>query len=145
MSEEELKDRILHAYDESINKGNMSALDDIFAEDMVDHSIAAASGEVGLNGFKNRIKDHRIGLPDLVFTIENMIMEGDKLAFHWTFCGTQSGPWMGQPPTDIPLKMSGMNMERLFNDRIVEHWSYPDIMGAMAQIGFFPGSGHRGL
>jgi predicted ester cyclase len=145
MSKAEVKKKVLLAFEESFNKGNLQVMDEIFSKDMVDHSIAATSGQAGLSGLKKRIIDHRTGLPDLLFTIDTMVFEGDKLAFHWTLSGTQSGPWMGRHPTGNPLKMTGMNMERLNGEWIVEHWSFPDIVGAMVQIGFVPGTGHAGI
>lgn len=139
MSSEELKNRLLAAFLEAFNHGNLAALDAVCAADMVDHSTAAAPGQPNdLEGFKKRVLGHRAGIPDLRFTITNMIVEGGLVAFQWEMSGTNSGPYMGRPPSGNPIRIVGMNMERLEDGRIVEHWSYPDKLAALQQIGAIP-------
>jgi steroid delta-isomerase-like uncharacterized protein len=139
MSSEEIKTRMVNTFMDAFNNGNLSALDTICAPDMVDHSTAAASGQPNdLEGFKKRVNGHRTGIPDLRFWITNMIVEGDLMAFQWEMSGTHSGPYMGRPPSGNPIRIVGMNMERLENGKIVEYWSYPDKLAALQQIGAIP-------
>jgi predicted ester cyclase len=139
MPAEEVKTRMLNIFMDAFNNGNLAALDTICAPTMVDHSTATAPGQPNdLEGFKKRVNGHRIGIPDLRFSIKNMILEGDLLAFQWEMSGTNTGPYMGRPPSDNPIRIVGMNMERLENGKIVEHWSYPDKLAALQQIGAIP-------
>ncbi|MGZ9235243.1 MAG: ester cyclase [Anaerolineales bacterium] len=139
MSSEEVKTRTFNTFMDAFNNGNLSALDTICAPNMVDHSTAAASGQPNdLEGFKTRVNGHRIGIPDLHFSIMNMIIEGELMAFQWEMNGTNTGPYMGRPPSGNPIRIVGMNMERLENGKIVEHWSYPDKLAALQQIGAIP-------
>jgi len=139
MSTEELKTKMLHAFMDAFKNGNFSTLDTICAPHMLDHSTAAASGQPGdLEGFKKRVNGHRVGIPDLRFSITNMILEGDLLAFQWEMNGTNTGPYMGRPASGNPIRIVGMNLERLENGQIVEHWSYPDKLAALQQIGAIP-------
>jgi predicted ester cyclase len=78
-------------------------------------------------------------MPDLHFTITNMIIEGDLVAFQWEMSGTNTGPYMGRPPSGNGVRITGMNMERLENGQIVDHWSYPDKLAVLQQIGALPG------
>ena len=139
MSSEELKTKMLDTFMDAFNNGNLDALDTICAPDMVDHSTAAAPGQLNdLQGFKKRVNDHRLGIPDVRFSIMNMIIEGDYMAFQWEMSGTNTGPNMGRPASGNPIRIIGMNMERLENGKIVEHWSYPDKLAALQQIGAIP-------
>jgi predicted ester cyclase len=144
MLPEEMKAAVRRAFDGAFNKGNLAALDQVFTPDMTDHSIALAAGQVGLEGFKKRITRHRTGVPDLQFTIEDILVEGDKLSMRWTMGGTQDGPWLGRPATGKTFTITGMNMERFAGDKIVEHWSNPDVFSAMQQLGFIPTPGQGG-
>ena len=139
MSSEELKTKMLDTFMDAFNNGNLDALDTICAPDMVDHSTAAAPGQLNdLQGFKKRVNGHRLGIPDVRFSIMNMIIEGDYMAFQWEMSGTNTGPYMGRPASGNPIRIIGMNMERLENGKIVEHWSYPDKLAALQQIGAIP-------
>jgi steroid delta-isomerase-like uncharacterized protein len=136
MSTEEIKNKLFHTFMDAFNNGNLDALDTICAPNMVDHSTAAASGQPNdLEGFKKRVNGHRVGIPDLRFSIMIMIIEGDLVAFQWEMSGTNTGPYMGRPASGNPIRIIGMNMERLENGKIVEHWSYPDKLAALQQIG----------
>jgi steroid delta-isomerase-like uncharacterized protein len=136
---EEIKTKLLNAFMDAFNNGKLSALDTICAPNMVDHSTAATSGQPNdLEGFKKRVNGHRTGIPDLRFSIANMIVEGDLVAFQWEMSGTNTGPYMGRPPSGNPVRIVGMNLEHLENGMIVEHWSYPDKLAALQQIGAIP-------
>lgn len=136
MSTEEIKTKILHAFMDAFNNGNLSALDLICAPDMVDHSTAANPNQpYNLESFKARVHGHHVGIPDRRFSISNLIVEGDLLAFQWEMIGTNTGPYMGRPASGNPIRIIGMNMEHLENGKIVEHWSYPDKLAALQQLG----------
>ncbi len=134
MTADELKEAVQHAFEEAFNRGNLDALDEVCAPALIDYSTAVAAGQVGLEGFKLRIASHRTGLPDLHMTMEDVSYDGDKLSYRWSFRGTQTGPWLGRPPSGKAVTVVGMNLERLAGGKIVEHYSYPDILGAMRQL-----------
>ena len=133
---EEIKLGILNAFMEAFNDGNLSALDMICAPDMVDHSTAAAPHQqYNLEAFKGRVHGHRVGMPDLRFSMSNMMIEGDLVAFQWEMTGTNTGPYLGRPASRNPIRVTGMNLERLEDGKIVEHWSYPDKLALLQQLG----------
>jgi steroid delta-isomerase-like uncharacterized protein len=139
MLTEEIKTTMLNALLDAFNNGNLSTLDTICAPDMVDHSTAAAPNQpYNLESFKARVHGHRVGMPDLRFSITNMMLEGNLLAFQWEMSGTNTGPYMGRPASGNPIRIVGMNLERLEDGKIVEHWSYPDKLAALQQIGAIP-------
>jgi len=133
-----IKAKLTAAYDAAFNRGQYSALDDVCAPEMIDHSIARTGGQAGLEGFKARIGGHRAGFSNLKLSIHKLIVEGDHVAIRWTMSGTQDGPWAGRPASGKTMQMQGMNLERLENGYIVEHHSYPDLMTAFMELGFIP-------
>jgi steroid delta-isomerase-like uncharacterized protein len=136
---EDIKTSMLDAFTEAFNNGNLAALDEICAPDMVDHSTAATSNQsYGLEGFKGRINGHRVGMPDLRFALTNMMIEEDLISFQWEMTGTNTGPYLGRPASGNPIRVVGMNLERLENGKIVEHWSYPDKLSLIQQLGVIP-------
>jgi predicted ester cyclase len=106
---------------------------------MVDHSTATTPNQsYGLEGFKGRINGHRVGMPDLRFALTNMMIEEDLMSFQWEMTGTNTGPYLGRPASGNPIRVVGMNLERLENGKIVEHWSDPDKLSLIQQLGVIP-------
>jgi predicted ester cyclase len=82
----------------------------------------------------------RRAFPDSCFTVEGMSMmaEGDKLATRKTFRGTHEGQFMGIPPSVRSVSMGLMNIVRICEGRVVEHWLMGDTLGMMQQLGVIP-------
>jgi predicted ester cyclase len=64
-----------------------------------------------------------------------LVAEGDLVAFRWAFRGTHDGTWLGRPATNRAFVLQGMNMERFEGELVVEHFSYPDLLGLLRQLG----------
>jgi predicted SnoaL-like aldol condensation-catalyzing enzyme len=82
--------------------------------------------------------------PDGHFTVEDMIAEGDKVVSRYTFRGTHRGRWtaaLGTPPTGKHVTISGNEIFRIADGRIVEQWAQFDIIGALRQFGVVPPPG----
>jgi predicted ester cyclase len=93
----------------------------------VDHT-ATVSRRLPYNfeAFKGRLYGYRVGMADLHYSIINIVAEGNWIAYQWEMTGTNTGPCLGRPASGNPVRITGMNLERLENGKIVEHWSYPD-------------------
>jgi predicted ester cyclase len=78
------------------------------------------------------------------FTIEDVITEGDEVVVRWTVRGTHQGEFMGIPPTNNRVTLTGMSIERVSGDKIVETWDSYDAMGLMQQLGVIPEPGQAG-
>ena len=79
-------------------------------------------------GFRN-------AFPDLAYTIEDLVGEGEKVAARWTARGTNNAPFLGTPPTHQMATVAGADLFLIRNDRIVETWVNSDMYGLMRQIG----------
>jgi predicted ester cyclase len=73
-------------------------------------------------------------LSDAILRVEDMVAEGDKVVTRWTMTATHSGEFMGVPPTDRRLTMSGIIIDRFVDGRVVEAWESFDMHGLMAQL-----------
>jgi predicted ester cyclase len=67
-----------------------------------------------------------------------MITEGDKVATRKTFHGTHEGEFMGIPPSGRSVSMGLIDIVRILDGRVVEHWSMGDTLDMMRQLGAIP-------
>ncbi len=136
MSTEENKALVRHFYEE-IDKGNLAAMDEIVAEDYINHSPPPFPGPPGREGLKIAFKIFWDATPGY-HKIEDMIAEGDKVVTRLTAYGTHVGEMFGIPPTGNQLTMTAVAIHRIADGKIVEHWSNKDELGFMRQLGVLP-------
>ena len=84
------------------------------------------------------IKTTRNAFPDLTFTVEDVIAEGDKVVIRWTATMTHQSELMGVPATGKKISARGMDLLRFEGGKIKETWNFPDEFGMFVQIGRFP-------
>ncbi len=129
------KESFLRVLDEAWSGGQFGVIDEVMASNFVYHEPVL--GDVpGPEGFKQTILGYRMAYPDLQFTSEEMIAEGDLVAMRWTARGTQQGELMGVPATGLATTTVGINIARFDADgKMVEQWSSWDTLGLMQQLG----------
>jgi predicted ester cyclase len=76
--------------------------------------------------------------PDSYFTIDDMIVKGDKVVTRYTLKGTHKNEYMGIAPTGKQITVRGVSIDRIAEGKDVETWDYPDTLGAMIQLGVIP-------
>ena len=77
--------------------------------------------------------------PDLKFTVEDMVAEGDKVAYRVTITGTHTGvPYMGVAASGKKIEMRNTSIKRIANGRLAESWGTLDTVSAMRQLGLIP-------
>jgi len=128
---------IRRLYHDAWNAGDAASLDSIMAPDVINHSPLPGQA-AGVDGFKQALQWMRGGVPDLTITIESQIAEGDMVATRWTGTGTQTGTLMGVPPTGKRVTVSGIDICRIADERIVEYWQELDTLSMLQQIGAIP-------
>jgi steroid delta-isomerase-like uncharacterized protein len=136
MAPDENKTRIRRFYDE-FNKRNLAALDDIIAPHAVDHS-APPGQPGGIEGFRQFAGMILTAFPDLHFTVEDMIAEGDKVVARVTIRGTHQGMFLGIPPSGKHVTSTGIEIYRIAGSKVVEHWNNYDDLGLLQQLGVVP-------
>lgn len=146
MASEDLKTTTKRAWDEAFHKGNVNALDEIVAPDMVHHQPPGPDLK-GLAAYKQMVADMRKAFSDIKLTFDEIIVEGEVSAARWTFQGTHTGQMADMPPippTGKRVTMTGIGLIHTVNGKVVEMWQYPDMLGFMQQLGVVPPMGKAG-
>lgn len=92
----------------------------------------------GPSGYLETIGMMRAGFPDIQWTLEESIAEGDKVAARFTMRGTHNGAFFGVPPSGNKIEVKAMNFYRFADGKIVEEHGQPDLLGLLQQIGAAP-------
>jgi steroid delta-isomerase-like uncharacterized protein len=138
MSTENNKALVRRVYEEAINQGNLALLDELVSSDYVEHDPNYPQPVRGAEGLKQYFQTFRSAFPDLHFTIEDIIGEGDTVAVRQTGRGTHQGELFGIPPTGKQLTVTAMIFHRFVNGKPVESWVNSDSMGMLQQLGVIP-------
>lgn len=120
-------------------QGDMSVLDEVVAEEFIEHQQGLPQGREGL---KNVIRTLRQSFPDLSYTVIQMVADEDKVWGHFRSRGTNEGSFMGQPPTGKTMEIDVIDIARFEDGMMVEHWGVPDRLGVLLQLGLFPPTGN---
>jgi predicted ester cyclase len=136
---EELKARIRRVADEAYNKGNLDALDEAYATNIVRHAPRFPDIE-GLEALKQSTVDARSAFPDIQMTIDEMVVEGDTYALRYTWRGTHTGqsPTQRIQPTGKRVTGRGCLVGHRVGGKTIEEWDYPDTLGLLQQLGVVP-------
>ena len=122
--------------EEVIGRGNFALVDELVAADYVGHS---SSPEINTReGHKQFLVALRRAFPDLQIKIEDQIAEGDKVVTRWTARGTHQGEFESIPPTGKRVVMTGIDIDRITNGKLVECWTKSDDLSLLQQIGAIP-------
>ena len=140
MSAEENKALVRRWIEEGWNQGNVAIIDELAAPDFVDHHLAPGLPP-NADGHKAWFQVARAGFPDLQLTIEDMIADGDRVVARMTVTGTQTGEFMGLPPSGKLVSVTAIGISRIADGKSVEYWEIFDALGLMQQIGAIPSSG----
>jgi steroid delta-isomerase-like uncharacterized protein len=138
MSTQENKTLNRRLVEEGFSQGNMAVLDELIADDCLDHS-APPGTPPGLEGVKQFFIMFRGAFPDLHYTVEDQVAEGDKVVTRNTWRGTHQGAFLGIPPTGKQVVVTGIDITRWAGGKAVEHWANQDTLGLMQQLGVIPG------
>jgi predicted ester cyclase len=139
-STEANKASVRRFYDEVFNKKNRAAIDEFIAPNHVEHA-APPGTPGGLAGAKQTITMYLTAFPDLHFTVEDTIAEGDQVVVRLTARGTQQGAFMGIPPTGKQATVTAIDINRIVGGKSVEHWLEMDTLGLLQQLGVIPAPG----
>ena len=96
MSSQANKAIIQRLYEEGFNRGNLSVVDELFAPDFA-YRTPTPTGEQGRDAIKQGIGLVRSAFPDIHYTIEDEVAEGDKVVAYWTAHGTHQATFLGIP------------------------------------------------
>jgi predicted ester cyclase len=122
-------------FDEGFSTGDDSIVDELCAPDLVEHQFGLAGrGAEAIAHVKAAVRDVHGMAPDLRFTIEDATQSGDTIWIRVRGRGTATGPFFG-PPSGQALDFTVIDVARVVDGRIVEHWGVPDRFAVLAQTG----------
>ena len=140
MSDDANRAFIERYFDEVTNKGDLDLADELFAPDYIHHDPANPDpkGVVGVEDVKRHLKELIDAFPDMQFTVDDVISQGDDVVARWTATLTHTGDYFGIPPTNKSATITGMNTWRLEDGVAVEGWVNRDDLQLLQQLGVIP-------
>lgn len=121
--------------DEGFAGGDEGVADRVCSADLVEHQFGLAEpGITAVDHLKAAIRDVQMMAPDLTYTIDDWAVSGDVTWVRATGRGTATGPFFG-PPSGRPLEFTVIDIVRVRDGLIVEHWGVPDRFAVLAQSG----------
>jgi len=118
-----------------INTADQSLGEEIIAADVIFHAPTSSEPMRGIEGYMQTLQMMRGGFPDIQWSLQESVAEGDKIAARFTMHGTHTGTFFGIPPSGKEISATAINFYRFSEGKIVEEFGQPDLMGLMKQIG----------
>jgi steroid delta-isomerase-like uncharacterized protein len=134
MSLAENKATARRGWEEIWNKGDLTIAPEHYAPTYVSH-MPGNPDLHGPEGHNQLVMMYRTAFPDLHFTVEDQIAEGDKVVNRVTARGTHLGEFRGIPPTGKQVTVAGITIDRIAGGKLIESWVSWDFLGMLQQLG----------
>ena len=152
MSTEDNKAIVRRFFEEVQNQGNVAVVDELLAPNILLHFDfpsdvpVPAEMQLSLEEIKQVVSDFRTSFPDLHYTVDLQVAEGDLVVSRVTVHGTHTGEYRGltfkgMPPTGKQVTWTETHIYRLAAGKMVEYWSNEDDVGRLQQVGALPTPG----
>ena len=125
---------LVNAFETSQNKNDMAMAEAMFASDFIDHSPFPGQTP-NFAGFKAGLAEMRKSFPDLNVKVERTVAQGDLLSWQFKISGTQLGTFMGKPASNKTFSIAAIDILRIKDGKIAEHWGVFDAAGMIGQLG----------
>jgi steroid delta-isomerase-like uncharacterized protein len=140
MSDTDNKAVVRRYYDEVLNQRKVDLIDELATEDYVEHDPFPGQGN-SRSDLTARAGFILGAFNPLVFTVEDVVAEGDRVVVRWSQVGTHSGNFMGIPATGKEFSIAGIDIHAVREGRMAEHWHVVDQLALMQQLGLIPAPG----
>jgi steroid delta-isomerase-like uncharacterized protein len=129
---------LVRRFYEEIDKGNIDAMDELVAEDYINHDPpAVAEFAPGRAGLKQAFEMFWKNAPGR-HVIEDQIAEGDKVMTRLRAIGKHEGQLGFIPPSGSDLDVKAIAIHRIENGKLAEHWGVVDSATLLQQLGVMP-------
>lgn len=142
MSIDSNKDILMRHFNEVLNQGQLHVVDEIYTSDYTLDAPVRSDGSSQSHGItrgteqlKQRVTLFRTAFPDIHFSMDEIVGEGDTVVVRYTYRGTQRGAFAGVEPSGHSIAIMGILIAHLTDGRIKEAWSAFDSAELMGQIG----------
>lgn len=140
MAEHDSKALVRRYYDDVFNRRDVDLVDQLAVQDYVEHDPFPGQGD-GRADLKARVRAILDAMNPLRFDVQDVVAEGDTVVVRWVQQGVQSGTFMGIPPTGREFTMAGIDVHRLRDGLMAEHWHVVDLFALLQQLGVIPAPG----
>jgi steroid delta-isomerase-like uncharacterized protein len=127
---------------EFLPTGNVGLAEEFLSPDIVLHF--GGQQQHGRNAYLALVAANRDAFPDLVWTADDVVADGDTVAVRYTMTGTHRGNFAGVAPTNRPVVAQSMAFYRLADGKIVEERAQLDMLGVLQQMGAVPSGAQDG-
>ena len=131
--QDENKETVRKLYEEIFNTGHLELLNQIVSSD-----YTGPGGIKGPGGFAESIRRVRAAFPDIKWTVEDLIAEGDKVMARWSWKGTNTDSFDGFPPTNKEVTHNAINIFQFSGNKIIKAWLQADRLAFYQQIDVIP-------
>jgi predicted ester cyclase len=129
-------------FEQAFNQGRIGAIDKLMSPDLAGHQNVG--GREGCGAPERVVSLLRQAFSDFHLAVEDVASRGDSAWVRLRATGTHDGPYMAHPPTGRPIEVTVIDILRVANGKIVEHWGVPDGLASLRQIGVNPPGDHGG-
>jgi steroid delta-isomerase-like uncharacterized protein len=119
-------------YYEAVNGGDLTALDGLLAADYRSHRRGVPPGRETVKAF---LAHFRAAFPDVSFAVDFIVTSGDLVFARTRTSGTHEAEYFGHPPTGARFVATGIDVFRVVDGRLAEHWGEFDTFGMLQQLG----------
>jgi len=138
MSDDELRAAARRFFDEVWNKGNVGETEAFLAPEFVSHNTLDVR-IVGPREYGGTVTDYRAAFPDLHTTLEDVLVDGDRVVVRGTDRGTHRGDFMGIPASGREVTTTWIEIFRMENGKAAEGWLESDSATLRSQLVAEPG------
>lgn len=125
-------------YDEVLGGGKLELVDELASDDFVDHEEGLPGQPTGKEGVRFFVNAIREAFPDVRAAVDIAMADGDLEAVHGVVTGTHQGDFMGVPATNKSVEFAVIDIVRVQDGKVAEHWGLTDVMSLMQQLGAVP-------
>jgi steroid delta-isomerase-like uncharacterized protein len=135
----DLKSTVIRRYfEELFNQGRVELVNELLHPEYVNHSPGSPDLPRGRDGVAIVVRALREGMPDLHYTIDDMVVGADAVAVRATMTGTHTGNFFGLAPSGKAVRVSQMTIEHFRDGQIVSHHRQTDDLSMLRQLGALP-------
>lgn len=136
---------IIRRVNMEIARGNLDVIDQCYDPNYISHMpVPGVSETTSKDQEKQMLAMFLVAFSDFHTTVEDIVAEGDLVAWRGTNYGTHKAEFMGIPPSGKQISTGVISITRFENGKIAENWNVSDSLGMMQQLGLIPAPGQAG-
>jgi predicted ester cyclase len=123
---------------EIFTNGRLDLIDEYFAKDYTEHAAVPPGFPEGREGFRVYVEQLRAAFPDFQLDVTRQYQDGDTYIMHCRCSGTMTGDFMGMPAANKKASWDAIDIVRMSDGKVIEHWGVEDQLSMLQQLGFVP-------